>query len=177
MLVNTYQETLDKLRRRMYIQSKSYDEISTLLKKKEKMWASRPAIQPINNKELIRIASGFKPNVDSIQFLAKRWMPHKGIDFTAPKGTSVYATGDGRVTKVYRSGSYGNVIFIDHGYGYETTLCAYERIQCKAWAISLNVVMLSGLWEIPADLQVTTCTMKSCTKDLKLIRLISSSET
>jgi murein DD-endopeptidase MepM/ murein hydrolase activator NlpD len=128
MLISTYQE-LDRLRRRLYIQSKSYDEISSLLKKKEKMWASRPAIQPINNKELIRIASGYKPR--RFNPVAKRWMPHKGIDFTAPKGTSVYSTGDGRVTRVYRSASYGNVIFIDHGYGYETRYAHLNKFNVK----------------------------------------------
>ncbi len=117
MILSTYHQ-LDVLRKRLYIQSKSYDQISEILSEKEKMWSSRPAIQPINNKELVRIASGFKPK--RFNPVLKRWMPHKGIDFTASKGTPVYATGDGVIHTKYRSSSYGNVLFVDHGYGYET---------------------------------------------------------
>jgi murein DD-endopeptidase MepM/ murein hydrolase activator NlpD len=58
-------------------------------------------------------------------------MPHKGIDFTASKGTPVYATGDGRIEQMYRSSSYGNVIFVDHGYGYETRYAHLNEFNVK----------------------------------------------
>lgn len=128
LMITTYRD-LDKLKRRMYIQSKSYDEISQLLHKKEKMWSARPAIQPINNKELVRIASGFMPR--RFNPVLKRIMPHKGIDFTASKGTPIYATGDGKVIKVYRSASYGKVVFINHGYGYETRYAHMNEYNVK----------------------------------------------
>ncbi|UII26039.1 M23 family metallopeptidase [Fulvivirga maritima] len=81
------------------------------------MWASRPAIQPINNKELTRLHTSFGKRFHPI---LKRWKNHDGLDFTAPVGTPIYATGDGIVTSAYLSSSYGNVIFINHGYGYQT---------------------------------------------------------
>lgn len=116
MVVNTYQR-LDKLKKKLYIQSKSYDQVSNVLNEKEKMWASRPAIQPINNKELTLLHTTFGRRFHPV---LKRWKNHDGLDFTAPKGTSVYATGDGVVTNAYRSSSYGNVVFVNHGYGYQT---------------------------------------------------------
>ncbi|MBL6449039.1 peptidoglycan DD-metalloendopeptidase family protein [Fulvivirga sp. 29W222] len=116
MIVGTFQK-MDKLKKKLYIQSKSYDQISSLLSEKEKMWASRPAIQPINNKELTRLHTTFGKRYHPI---LKQWKNHEGLDFTAPSGTPVYATGDGVVTSSYRSSTYGNVIFINHGYGYQT---------------------------------------------------------
>lgn len=81
------------------------------------MWASRPAIQPVDNRELTRLHTTFGLRMHPIFNVL---MDHKGLDFTAPKGAPVYATGDGRVSMAYFSGSYGNVIFIDHGFDYET---------------------------------------------------------
>ena len=117
LILNTY-EGVDDLKKKLYIQSKSYDEISSILTEKAKIWASRPAIQPVNNKELKRIAGGFNPR--RFHPILKKIHPHEGIDFTANIGTPVYATGDGTVTAAYRSATYGNVIFINHGYGYQT---------------------------------------------------------
>lgn len=116
MIVGTFQK-IDRLKKKLYIQSKSYDQITTLLNEKEKMWASRPAIQPINNKELTRLHTTFGRRFHPI---LKKWMNHDGLDFTAPRGTPVYATGDGVITAAYRSTTYGNVIFLNHGYGYQT---------------------------------------------------------
>ncbi len=128
LILRTYQE-LDNLKKKLYIQSKSYDHISELLAEKERMWASRPAIQPISNEELVRIASGFNPA--RFNPVAKRVMPHKGIDFTASKGTPIYATGDGVVNSAYRSSSYGNVIFLNHGYGYQTRYAHMSKFNVK----------------------------------------------
>ncbi len=116
LIIGAYQD-VDNLRKKLYIQSKSYDQISDLLSEKEKMWASRPAIQPINNKELTRLHTTFGKRFHPI---LKRWNNHDGLDFTAPSGTPVYATGDGIITASYRSSTYGNVLFINHGYGYQT---------------------------------------------------------
>jgi murein DD-endopeptidase MepM/ murein hydrolase activator NlpD len=112
---------LDIISKEAYIQSKSYDEVLNMALNKEKMLASIPAIQPIPNKNLKRTASGWGYRLHPIY---KVRMFHYGMDFTAPIGTPVYATGDGTVTTVKgskrsRSG-FGLEIIIDHGYGYET---------------------------------------------------------
>jgi murein DD-endopeptidase MepM/ murein hydrolase activator NlpD len=109
---------LDKLYRQLYIQSKSYDEVFELVKKKSELLASIPAIQPVSNKALTRIASGFGYRVHPIY---KTMMMHDGIDFTATIGTEIYATGNGVVEKVeYNGRGYGNNVVLNHGFGYET---------------------------------------------------------
>ena len=113
---------LDQLSDQMKVQEDSYAELLELAKKKQRMLASIPAIQPISNKNLRRVASGFGYRIDPIYRTRKM---HKGLDFSAPKGTEVYATGDGVVKKVKRMRwGYGTHIVIDHGYGY-TTLYAH----------------------------------------------------
>ncbi len=117
-LVIDVQEKLDKLAKRMYVQSKSFDEVVELAKDKEKMLASIPAIQPIPNKDLKRMASGFGMRVHPIYKVPKM---HWGMDFSAPTGTNIFATGDGVVEKVVHSRrGLGKYVLIDHGYGYKT---------------------------------------------------------
>ena len=111
-------EKLDALYAQMKVQGSSYEELISLAKKKAKMLASIPAIQPISNKDLRRVASGFGYRIDPIYRTRKM---HKGIDFSAPKGTEVYATGDGVIQSVKRQRwGYGVHIIINHGYGYTT---------------------------------------------------------
>ncbi|OUV69983.1 MAG: peptidase M23 [Flavobacteriales bacterium TMED123] len=108
----------DKLSKQLYIQSKSFDDLIELAKNKADMLASIPAIQPIENKDLKRMASGYGYRIHPIYKIRKL---HTGMDFTAPQGTPIYATGDGKVGKVRRSRKgYGNHVVIDHGYGYQT---------------------------------------------------------
>ncbi len=107
---------LDVIQKQMVIQSKSLDEIAKLAEEKEKLLAAIPAIQPVRNEDLTRMASGFGWRTDP--FTKARKM-HKGMDFTAPRGTPIYASGDGKVTRAdNRSSGYGKHIRIDHGYGY-----------------------------------------------------------
>ncbi|UII20431.1 M23 family metallopeptidase [Fulvivirga ligni] len=111
-------EDIDKLRRKVYIQSKSYDELKELADNKAKMIAAIPAIQPISNKKLIRLASGFGYRTHPVYKVKKL---HTGIDFSAPIGTPIYATADGVVSSTQISfGGYGKHIEIDHGFGYKT---------------------------------------------------------
>ncbi len=107
---------LDIIQKQMVIQSKSLDEIAKLAEEKEKLLAAIPAIQPVRNEDLIRMASGFGWRTDPFTKFRKM---HKGMDFTAPRGTPIYATGDGTVTRAdNKSSGYGKHIRIDHGFGY-----------------------------------------------------------
>jgi len=109
---------LDILSKQLVVQSKSLDEIVALAKNKEEMLASIPAIQPVANKDLKRMASGYGYRIHPIYKTRKF---HWGMDFSAPRGTHVYATGNGTVEKVKRSRrGYGNQIKINHGFGYKT---------------------------------------------------------
>ena len=109
---------VDKLKKRMVIQSKSYDEIAEMISNKQQMLAAIPSIQPVLNKKLLRMASGYGWRVDPIY---KTQEFHKGMDFTCPIGTNVYVTGDGVVEEVnYSFSGYGNQIIVNHGYGYKT---------------------------------------------------------
>ncbi len=122
---------LDKLKRQMYIQTKSYDELIDLAMNKEEMLAAIPAIQPINNKELTRLASGFGMRIHPIYKIKKL---HTGLDFSAPRGTPIYATGAGKVKKAinsYRKTGYGNQVEIDHGFGYVTKYAHMQLITVK----------------------------------------------
>jgi murein DD-endopeptidase MepM/ murein hydrolase activator NlpD len=117
-LVKSTALKLELIRRKMVVQSKSYDEVSELIKNKEDLLSHTPAIQPVSNKDLNRISSGFGYRIHPVYKFAKM---HEGLDFTAPRGTDVYAAADGviAVANVSSSG-YGNEIVINHGYGYKT---------------------------------------------------------
>lgn len=117
-LVKETAQRLDKITKKIYVQSKSYDEVIELAKNKEDMVASVPAIMPISNTDLRRTASGWGWRIHPIYKIRKF---HYGMDFTAPTGTEVYATGDGVVTEVENSlRGYGKRIVIDHGFGYKS---------------------------------------------------------
>ncbi len=117
MIISTTRR-LDIIQKQMVIQSKSLDEITKLAEEKEELLAAIPAIQPINNDDLTRMASGYGWRSDP--FTKARKM-HWGMDFTAPKGVPVYATGDGVVKRADNAASgYGKHVRIDHGYGYMT---------------------------------------------------------
>lgn len=120
---------IERLKKQMYIQTKSYDEIVALAKNKEQMYASIPAIQPITNKELTRLASGFGRRIDPIYKVRRM---HYGVDFSAPRGTPIYATGDGVVKRVKTNyGGYGKEILIEHGYGYATRYAHLSEFNVK----------------------------------------------
>lgn len=109
---------VDQLSKQLYVQSKSYDEVWQLVKNKANMLSSIPAIQPVSNKDMTRVASGYGWRIHPIYKTEKL---HTGMDFTAPVGTEIYATGNGTVVKVEKDGrGYGNNVIINHGFGYET---------------------------------------------------------
>ena len=115
LIINTTKR-LDILTKQTVVQSRSLDEIERLAANKSELIAAIPTIQPIKNKDLTRAASGFGYRIDP--FTKKRRF-HYGMDFTAKRGTPVYATGNGIVKRAdNRSSGYGRHIRIDHGFGY-----------------------------------------------------------
>lgn len=128
-LVNSIVTTLNNLGRRIRSQQTSFDEIQKLVANKEQLLARTPAIQPVSNKDLTRVASGFGYRIDPIYKTAKM---HAGIDFTAPQGTPIYATADGTVKTAGNTGNgYGNHVIINHGYGYETLYGHMVRVKAR----------------------------------------------
>lgn len=118
----------NELKKQLYIQSKSYDELVKLASNQEEMLQHIPAIQPILNKDLTRTASGFGWRIDPI-YRTRRF--HEGMDFTAPTGTEIYATGRGTVRFAGWRQGYGNCVEIDHGFGYKTRYGHMHRIGVK----------------------------------------------
>jgi len=120
----------DALKKQVYVQSKSYDEVTKLARNKEKMLQSIPAIQPISNKRLLAPVSGYGMRIHPI-YKVKKF--HTGLDFAATKGTPVYATGNGVVITANKSFSgYGNEIEIKHGFGYITKYAHLNGFKIKA---------------------------------------------
>ena len=109
---------LDKIRKKVYVQSKSFDDLIKLAENKEEMLKCLPAIIPISNKDLTRTASGYGWRIHPIYKISKF---HYGMDFTAPLGTDVYASANGTVVGVLSAQrGLGKHIIIDHGFGYST---------------------------------------------------------
>ncbi len=128
-LENSIVKTLDNLEKRMLFQDGSYQQINEFIKNKEQLLACTPAIQPVSNTDLKRVASGFGYRIDPI-YKTPRF--HAGLDFTAPQGTPIYATANG-VAKVAgnQGNGYGNHVVINHGYGYETLYGHMVRVKVK----------------------------------------------
>lgn len=125
-LISSTSERLKELERQVYVQSKSYDQLQGLYENKGKLLEAIPAIQPVSNKKLTRIASGFGRRIDPIYKTPKM---HAGLDFTAPIGTEIYATGNGTVQEAGQSGDgYGLKVVINHGYGYQTLYAHCSKI-------------------------------------------------
>ena len=124
LIISTAQK-LDQISKQLYIQSKSFDEVIEMATKKSDMLASIPAIQPVTNKELKRLSSGYGRRIDPYY---KKPKFHYGVDFSAPQGTPIYATGNGTVKKTKKSRrGFGNHIVIDHGYGYESLYAHMQK--------------------------------------------------
>ena len=128
LMINTSKK-IDQLTKQLYLQSKSFDEVIDLAKNKSNMLASIPAIQPVANKDLKRMASGYGYRIHPIYKTRKM---HYGMDFSAKTGTEIYATGDGIVSKIKRSKrGYGNYVKINHGFGYETLYAHMSKYVVK----------------------------------------------
>lgn len=127
-LVMATTQKLDMLARKLYIQSKSFDEIVDFYKNHEDMLRHLPAIQPVSNKDLKRTASGFGYRIHPIY---QTRIFHDGMDFSCDVGTPVYATADGVVKNARWERGYGYIVTIDHGYGYETRYAHLKSFNVK----------------------------------------------
>jgi murein DD-endopeptidase MepM/ murein hydrolase activator NlpD len=127
-LSQTIANTLNNISARIAYQVDSYKGIEKLINNQENKLASIPAIQPVSNKDLTRVASGFGYRIHPIYGIPKM---HNGLDFTATQGTPVYATGDGVVKEAEFGSGFGNNIVINHGYGYETLYGHLVRMKVR----------------------------------------------
>ena len=123
---------VDKLKRQMVLQSRSLDTIMNMAKEKEAMLAAIPSIKPVRSDRLkrrVNLLSGFGRRIHPVYKVPRM---HYGIDFTAPHGTPIQATGAGTVVRVEnkRTG-YGRNVIIDHGYGYKTLYGHMHRIDVQ----------------------------------------------
>ncbi len=117
LLIKT-SRNIDQIERKLVVQSTSFDQVIDMAATKEERLAARPAIQPISSRDLTRFGSSFGMRYHPILKVIR---PHEGIDLTAPRGTNIYATADGKVIQAgYRAGGFGKKILIDHGFGYQT---------------------------------------------------------
>jgi murein DD-endopeptidase MepM/ murein hydrolase activator NlpD len=129
-LLNSIVGTLNNLSSRIKVQKDSYKEIDGLVNNKELLLSHTPAIQPVSNKDLSRIASGFGHRIDPVYKTVKM---HAGLDFAAPQGTPIYATADGTIKVSGNLGNgYGNHVVINHGYGYETLYGHMVKVKSRA---------------------------------------------
>ena len=109
---------MDQVERKVVVQSASYDQVIKMAENKEEVMAARPAIQPISMKDLVRYGSSFGMRLHPILNIVR---PHEGVDLSAPRGTPICATADGKVLQAgYRAGGFGKKVLLDHGFGYES---------------------------------------------------------
>lgn len=128
-LINSMAAQLNNLSLRMAYQFKSFNAIDNMVKNKAKLLAAIPSIQPISNRQLNRVSSGFGYRIDPVY---KDRRLHPGLDFTAPIGTPIYAAADGVVKDAgFNTGGYGNRVLINHGFGYETLYAHMVRIKAR----------------------------------------------
>lgn len=122
----------DRLKRKMKMQSISLDTLEATARKKSDMLASTPMIAPVRSDKLARRVQSLSGYGRRLHPILKRMKMHTGIDFTAPRGTPIQATGNGRIKKVVKKNSgYGYYVVIDHGYGYESLYAHMHRIDVK----------------------------------------------
>jgi murein DD-endopeptidase MepM/ murein hydrolase activator NlpD len=120
---------LDIVASQFYNQSVSYDELFQLARNKEAMLACIPAIFPLKETDIKYISSYFGHRPDPIYKITKF---HSGMDFSAALGTEAYATGDGTVVEVENGHwGYGNMVTIDHGFGYKTRYAHLQKFAVK----------------------------------------------
>jgi murein DD-endopeptidase MepM/ murein hydrolase activator NlpD len=128
-LVKAVRAGIDVLQGKLYAQVLSFKEIEKIALEQDERLASIPSIQPVSNKDLKRLASGFGWRIDPVYRTPRM---HWGLDFTAPVGTEVYSTGDGVVEEIETlAWGYGKNIVINHGFGYKTRYAHLSAFKVK----------------------------------------------
>lgn len=129
-MMKSVADIINNVSTRLDFQNRSFDEIEKMVANKEELLKATPAIQPVSNKDLERVASGFGVRIDPV-YKTPRF--HKGLDFAAPQGTPIYATADGVIEEAgFSTGGYGNNVVINHGYGYQTLYGHMYRVKVRA---------------------------------------------
>lgn len=126
-LVEQLSNRMNLLEKRIYSQLQSFDQLQEALSNQQDRLAHIPSVIPINIADYT-MSSGYGYRVDPIYGSSKF---HEGLDFAASKGTSVFATGDGRVEFAGREAGYGNCVLINHGYNYVTRYAHLSEIDVK----------------------------------------------
>ncbi|MDE6269955.1 MAG: M23 family metallopeptidase [Muribaculaceae bacterium] len=127
-LVTDLSDKLDALDQMVATQSRSFDYLSAQASTLKERSSHIPAIQPINEKYLRAVASGYGYRSDPVYGTGKF---HEGMDYSAHIGTPVYATGDGVVTEAGWNSGYGNMIVIDHGFRYTTRYAHLSEMKVR----------------------------------------------
>lgn len=127
-LIADVQHKVDVLEKELYVQAKSYDEILQMVKTQEVKMENIPAIQPVLNKDLKRMASGYGWRIDPVYHIRRF---HSGMDFSAPVGTDIFATGNGVVTFTGWRQGYGETVEVDHGFGYMTRYAHCSKLVAR----------------------------------------------
>lgn len=142
-LVLSVEQKMDLVERQLYLQSKSFDEVAELIQTQEDRLLHTPSIQPVKDKDLKQLASGYGWRVDPIYNVQKF---HEGMDFSAEAGTDVFCTANGRVIHAgWDAGGYGLCVVIDHGFGYKTR---YAHLSKKHVSVGQNVQRGQKLGEV-----------------------------
>jgi len=126
-------QKMDAMERQLYLQTRSFDEVAELFRTQESRLRHIPSIQPVSDKNLKHMSSGYGWRIDPVYHIRKH---HNGMDFSADKGTDVFATGDGKVIKAGYNKGYGLCIDVDHGYGYMTR---YAHLSKKLVSVGRQV--------------------------------------
>ncbi len=129
LIVAKTANALNEAMHRITSESVEYQHLLSYAGNRSEMLSCIPAIQPIKDPDLTRLASGFGYRMHPIYKIEKM---HEGIDFTAPTGTEVYASGDGVVADLDRTArGHGNTVIIDHGYGYRSIYSHLEKFNVR----------------------------------------------
>lgn len=125
LILEGYQK-VNKLKAQLAIQGLSLDTLSKYATARDLYWSHIPAIQPVDHKDLRRFSPIYGMRLNPV---LGKWMPHRGLDFMGDRGTPVYATGNGEVILAQMTyGGFGNLVVIDHGYGYKSRYAHLNRI-------------------------------------------------
>jgi len=128
-LMKSTNTKLKALEAKIQVQEESFKRIQKKAKDVAQKIANVPAIQPLENKHNVMLSSGFGMRFHPVHDSQRM---HTGQDFSAPTGTKIHATGDGKVVYAgYERNGYGKHVIIKHGYGYQTLYAHMSSIKVE----------------------------------------------